>query len=283
MHTKQILFVITFLFISGFSLAQQYDTLYNKTIISLTKMGLPPQTIISKIQTSITSFDVSINALLNLQSNGVGGDVINEMIKINDKANTQASKEKNSSNPNVMHRSGIYYYNPSNLNNPLKRVDPTVTSSNKSGGVGTAVAQYYTYGIAKNKIKTELSGKNSHLQINEDNPVFYFYFENNSNPSSDNWFFATATSPHEFDAVILDVNRDSRVMSIGESNAYGSSSGVKSKIKIQIDYLEVAEGIYKVTFKHPLKKGEYCFLYSSATPSRFNNNKVFDFGIQNGQ
>ncbi len=266
---------------SVYANAQQYDTLYNKTIVSLTKVGLPPQTIISKIQTSIVSFDVSVNALLDLQSNGVSGDVINEMIKSNDKANAQAGKEVNSNNPNAMHKPGIYYYNQNNSANALKRVDPTVTATNKSGGLGTALLQHYTYGIAKDKIRSSLSGDKSHLQINEENPVFYFYFKTDENASADSWFFATATSPNEFVLVTLEMEDDSREMVVGDMNAYGSSTGVPNKIKVPFDYTEVSEGIYKVNFKKPLAKGEYCFLYSSTTPSRYNNNKVFDFGIKN--
>lgn len=269
--------------LSNIATAQQYDTLYNKTIVSLTKMGLPPQTIISKIKTSITVFDVSVNALMDLQTNGVNGDVINEMIKINDQANTQTGKEVNSKNPNEMHRPGIYYYDATNSNSPVRRIDPTVTSTNKSGGFGTALAQSYTYGLAKDKLKSNLSGAKSHLQISSTIPVIYFYFENNANPSADNWFFATATSPNEFVCVKLKERNDSREMEVASSNEYGSSSGIPNKIKIAYDYERVADGIYKVTFKKPLEQGEYCFLYASDTPTRYSNNKVFDFGIQNGQ
>ena len=259
----------------------KYDTLTNKTIISLTKIGLPPATIISKIKTSVTSFDVSVDALVNLQANGVNGDVINEMIKIDESSNTSAEKQINSSNPNVMHKSGIYYYNPMDAAKPIRRVDPTVTSTNKSGGLGIALAQAYSYGIAKDKLKSDLAGKNSRMQINDPNPVFYFYFKNDTNPSGDDWFFATATSPNEFVLVKLDEKKDSREMVVGDANAYGSSSGISNKIKAPFDYEEVSEGIYKVFFKQPLKQGEYCFLFASTTPTRYSNNKVFDFGIQN--
>ena len=60
----------------------------------------------------------------------------------------------------------------------------------------------------------------------------YFYFENNSNPAGDDWFFATATSPNEFVLVKLDEKKDSREMVVGDANAYGSSSGISNKIKI---------------------------------------------------
>lgn len=279
MKTKLILFGA--LVLIGFkSTGQQYDTLTNKTIVSLTKIGLPPATIINKIQTSITSFDVSVKALMDLQTNGVNGDVINEMMKINEKSNVAASKEANSGNPNEMHKPGIYYFNPNDTNNnTLKKVDPSVTSTIKSGGFGTALAQRMSYGIAKNNLVSTVSGSASHLKIKGSAPEFYFYFDNNSNPQGDSWFFSTATSPNEFVIVKLKEKKDSREMTVGDANAYGSSSGVPEKMKVPFDYQQVSEGIYKVTFSKPLKEGEYCFLYASTTPSRFNNNKVFDYGI----
>ena len=256
--------------------AQKYDTLYNKTIISLTKIGLPAQTIISKIQTSITSFDVSVNALLDLQSNGVNGDVINEMIKRNDKVNTQAGKEMNSSNPNVMHKSGIYYYNPNDPTNPLKRVDPSVTSSQSSSGSGA-------YGIGSGSTISKLSGGNSKMQLDNNSPVFYFYFETNANPNAESWFFATATSPKEFVLIQLNEKNKFRWIKTGSTTVVWGSvshkSGVSDKEKIDFDYTEISEGIYKVTFKQPLDKGEYCFMYASQTPDRYTNDKLFDFGI----
>ncbi|NVN95465.1 MAG: hypothetical protein HXX18_09310 [Bacteroidetes bacterium] len=269
------IFFFAFIYTNG----QRYDTLYNKTIISLTKMGLPAQTIISKINTSITSFDVSINALMDLQSNGVNGEVINVMIKRNDNANTKAVINVNSKNPNEMHRPGIYYFDQNDRDNPLKRVDATVTSTSKSGGFGVALAQAYTHGIANDNLISSISGSNSHLQVKEANLTFYFYFENNANPNAENWFFATATSPNEFVCVKLNDKRNRREMEVGSANAYGSSSGIPDKKKMPFEYEQIAEGIYKVTFKKPLKKGEYCLLYASATPTRFSNNKVFDFGI----
>jgi hypothetical protein len=259
----------------------KYDTLTNKTIISLTKIGLPPATIISKIKTSVTSFDVSVDALVNLQANGVNGDVINEMIKIDESSNTSVVKQINSSNPNVMHKSGIYYYNPKDTTNKLRRVDPSVTSGQSAGGASF-------YGIGGGSTISELAGANSKMQINDVSPVFYFYFENNANPNAESWFFATATSPKEFVLVKLNEKNKSRWIKTGSSTMiYGSvsnsKSGVPEKNKLDFDYVEISEGIYKVNFKEPLKSGEYCFMYASQTPSRYTNDKLFDFGIPNNK
>lgn len=111
--------------------------------------------------------------------------------------------------------------------------------------------------------------------------MFYYVYVLKSEKDGNNWFFATATSPNEFALVKLKTKNNSREMVVGDANAYGSSTGISNEIKVQYDVEEVSDGIYKVTFKEPLVKGEYCFLYASSTPTRYSNDKVFDFGILN--
>lgn len=258
------------------------DTLTNATVIKLSNLGLQPSIVIAKIQGSYANFDVSTDALINLSENGVPADVINEMIKVDTQLKSTAANQKDMNDPLTKRTSGIYSYNPKDSTASLRQVDPTVISTNKSGGIGKALANRYTLGMAKDKIKSNLSGAKSHLQIEETSPVFYFYFDISSSANAGNWFFATATSPNEFVLVKLDEDKNHREMVVGDMNDYGGTSGVPDKIKVQFEYAKVSEGIYKVTFEEPLKKGEYCFLYANATPTSFSNDKVFDFGIQNG-
>ena len=280
MKTK--LLTVLFSFVVALANAQtKADTLTNEKVIKLSKIGLAPSVIINKIHDSYSYFDVSTDGLIKLSENGVSPDVINEMQKTNTQGQISVANQKDMRDPKTKRTTGIYYYNPNDKEDPLKQVDPTVTSTNKSGGFGTHMAQSMTYGLAKSKEKSSLSGAKSHLQIVEKNPIFYFYFESNANPGADSWFFATATSPNEFVLVELDEKRDSREMAVSSSNAYGGTSGISNKIKVPFDYVKVAEGIYKVTFKQPLEQGEYCFLYASTTPTRYSNNKVFDFGVLN--
>ena len=255
------------------------DTLNNLKVIKLSKLHLSPSVIISKIKTSYTDFDVSTDALIKLSEGGVSPDIINVMMELNAKAQADLANQKDMNDPKTMRRTGIYLYDSENLTKPIKRVDPTVTSTGKSGGFGTFVAQVYTYGIAKSKLKSDLSGKNSRLHISTNNPVFYFYFDNNKNPMADDWFFSTATSPNEFVLVKLKEKSDSREMVVGDANAYSSSTGISNKIKIDFKYEEIADGIFKIVFDKPVEKGEYCFLYASSTPTQYSNNKVWDFGI----
>ena len=266
--------------------ATKTETLDNKTVISLTKIGLPPTTIISKIKTSAANFDVSIDALINLQSNNVNGEVINEMIKRDELAKKEALKTMNSSNPNEMHAPGIYYYNPNNKEKPVIKVDAAVIGSNqvKSSNAG-AFVPYGGFIPSTSEGKSSLSNAHAHLEISEPNPVFYFYFEHNDLPDANGWWFATATSPNEFVLVELydDKNNGNRYFKTGSSKSgiggESSSSGIPEKDKVSFDYTQVSEGIYKVTFSKPLAKSDYCFVYGSSAPKTYNNNKVFDFYI----
>lgn len=270
-----VLFIFIIIFVNAQS---KVDTLTNEKIVQLTKIGLQPSVIINKIHTSVTSFDVSTDALITLSSNSVSADVINEMMKINTDHQVEITNQKDVKDPTAMHSPGIFYYNPDEPNKPLRKVDPTVVSSNSSHG-----ASYYGYGGSKTL--SNLSGEDSKLQIDEQTPTFYFYFENNANPLLSNWWFATATSPNEFALVKLITKKNTRVFETGSSSSIsgygGSSTGIPEKFKIPFDYSEVSEGIYKVTFNVPLKPGEYCFVYGSSAPDRYSNNKVFDFGIPN--
>jgi hypothetical protein len=270
---------LTFLFLSllFFANAQNNeDILTNETIIQLTKIGLQPSVIISKIHSSITKFDVSTDALIKLGNNSVAADVINEMMKVNSEHKSVELTQKDANNPNTMHAPGIYYYNPNDPEKQLRRVDPTVVGSQE-----THAASYY--GIGGGGSKSNISGGESKLQIYERTPTFYFYFEENANPMMSNWWFATATSPNEFALVKLNESKKSRSFQTGivsSGGGYsGGSSGIPEKVKLPFEYNEVSPGIYSVTFKTPLKPGEYCFVYASSAPDRYSNNKVFDFGI----
>lgn len=254
------------------------EILTNETVTLLVQKGLGSSIIINKIKTSKTNFDVSTDALIKLKESSVPDEIVATMVEYS------ANKGNVVTDPNdplTGHSSGIYYYNPNNEQNHLTRIDPTVVSSNKSGGVGTALAQHFTYGLAKNKQIAIVSGSNARKQIGGNTLVFYFYFDKSKGSlnNSTNWWFASATSPNEFALIKLDGKKDSREFSTGESNAYGSSIGISEKQKITFDYTEVGEGIYKVTLRGDIQAGEYCFIYTGAVPFLYTNDKIFDFGI----
>lgn len=271
--------IVTFLFvfISFIAYAQNNeDILTNETIIQLSKIGLQPSVIISKIHSSTCKFDVSTDALIKLGNNSVSADVITEMMKVKSNQKSDETTLKDANNPNAMHAPGIYYYNPNDAEKQLRKVDATVIGSTETHG-----ASYYGYGGGSSI--SNVSGPASKLQINEEFPTFYFYFENNTDPILSNWWFAVATTPNEFALVKFETNKVSRSFQTarvsGGGGYSGGVSGIPEKVKIPFDYNEVAPGIYSVTFNKPLKYGEYCFVYGTLAPQRYVNNKVFDFGL----
>lgn len=274
---KALTFLLTLIVMVAYGQAQ--DTLTNAKVIQLAKIGLEPSIIIGKMKTSVNIFDVSTDGLIALSSNGVSAEIINEMMKIDTEAKTAMANQKDMKDPKSMRTPGIYYLDPADEVKPIKRVDPSVISSNKVSASGIAISGPFIQTSPTEKLKSTLAGGKSRLEITATNPVFYFYFENSSNPNADSWFFATATSPNEFALVKLTEKGKSREMIVATANSFQESSGVSDKVKVSFDYVEEAEGVYKVFFKEPLKEGEYCFLYASTIPSRQSNDKVFDFGI----
>ena len=118
---SKLFFAITLTFVSLIAYAQSKpDTLTNAKIIQLTKIGLQSSVIINKIQTSYTSFNVSTDALINLNSNGVSADVINEMMKTDTKVQMEVANQKDMNDPLTKRSAGIYYYDPKDLKEVTK-------------------------------------------------------------------------------------------------------------------------------------------------------------------
>jgi len=242
------------------------EALTNTDIVKLSQLDLPSAAIISKIKNSKTHFDVGVDSLVSLKKNGVSGEVISVMIDASTKEEHEMESVKDYHDPKTMRKEGIYYFNKSDTNNLFIPIDPTVVSSSKSGGFGTALAQQYSYGIAKSKHTSEISGPHSHIQIPHTHPKFYFYCTG-------------SLTPNEFALVKFIEKKKSRQMVIGSSNAYGGSVGIDDDQKVEFGYEQVAEGVYKVYAKAPFEDGEYCFIYTGSAPTMFSKNRVYDFGI----
>lgn len=266
---NKICFFFLFIWISIPTFGQTAnETLTNDDIVKLSKLELPSAAIISKIDNSLTHFDVSVDALVNLKKQGVAADVVSEMIKASAHEQKVMASHKDMSDPKTMRKTGIYYYNPKDTAALFISVDPTVISTSKSGGFGTKLLQSYTYGISKNKLVSSLAGAESMRRIYESKPIFYFY----TNPR-------TSTSPNEFALVKLKEKSSSRQMTVGTSNAYGTALGIDDDQKIPFGYDKVADGIFKVYLSETLEEGEYCFIYTGSAPTIFSNKKVYDFGV----
>lgn len=170
---------------------------------------------------------------------------------------------------------GLYYY-PKDTSQAKVKIDFTLVSYNQSDR-----SSYRGRGAGKKLYEKSISNKKSRIQICDEQPIFYFYFENNPNPTQDNWLFSVIKNLNEFIIIKLDEKKNGRYFEIGKNTGnWGvNSSGISEENKLGFDTIVIEKNIIKIIFKQPLQVGEYCFIYTGAVPLKFINNKVFDFGI----
>jgi hypothetical protein len=261
--------------------ADSPDVIDNKKLVELTKSGLGSDIIIGFINSSPTNFDCGMNSIIALKKDSVTEKVLVEVMKhCSDKQNSVA-KAVNTNNPMEKHEGGIfcYQYKDTTSEYELKKLYTTVVSGQSSGGFGAAMAQSYTYGLAKTSVKSEISGASANVKLLSSG-IFYFYFDAPSQTNTPGaWWFHTATSPNEFSLIKLKVKKDVREYKSGTSNAYTDKTGIDQDQKIAFTFEEVSPGIFKVIPSKHLPPGEYCFIYSAAVPTMYTNDKVFDFSI----
>lgn len=254
------------------------EKLTNTTIVSLHKAGLGKEVLITKIQSSECVFDVSTNGMVDLKKAGVPDEVIAAMLSKDATASKEGANQEGVPSQFASLSSGIYYQD---TTGKLVELEPAVFSQSTQGsGLLTSLS----YGLAKTKMKSSLSGSKANLQTNSTKPTFYFVFEkdNKGNLNTAPAWFSSAKSPNEFVLVKLTSNKKNREVVTASYNSYqGLSAGIEDNQKVSFSYEKVAQGIYKIYFTDSLKGGEYCFLYagSAAMYGAAPVYRVFDFGI----
>lgn len=279
------LFLFAFLvFIMNISFGQKSDTLTNQTIIQLTKVGLGKDILISKIQSSFCRFDLTTDGLISLKKAAVADEVIGAMMSKSNNVSTSSSERSNNSQSEQVQNNtsltpGIYYCKGTPCN--YQELEASVYSQGK-----TNANLLMAYG-GKSKMKATLSTANANLQIEENKPVFYFYFNQaNQKEFGSSDYFGNATSPNEFLLIkfTLSKNKKTREVVTATFGVYsGASSGVDDEYKVPIKYEKVSQGVYKVYLEKPLEKGEYGFMNAAASTSVGDTpaqQKVYDFGVR---
>jgi len=251
------------------------EVLTNASIYTLCQKGLSPSIIVSKIKTSKTNFDVSIDALIKLKEDKIPDEITSAMV---DASGNKENATGDINDPNSSHESGVYYLMVNDGKTEMKLLEPTVCSQTK---MGSGIMTQLTYGIAKTKFKSTIDGSMSRLEVFEPKPVFYFYFEKGQSLNASTSWFSSSSSPNEFILVKLEVKKKNREFVIGSMNAYsGVSMGVDDKIRIHFDVEKLKSGVYKVTPNVALDAGEYCFMSAGNSNPGGSVGKVFDFGIK---
>jgi hypothetical protein len=264
------------------------EVLTNDSVIQMTRAGLNPSLIVSKVRASHTAFDLSTAELVRLKRERVADEVIQAMM-----GSAGGSASPTPAAPAVVEEKhepsrklpdgitppeepGIYLVREADGQRQLVQVEPSVYSQSKTGGMFKSAM---TYGIAKIKTKAVLASAHAKLTISEPRPVFYFNFEYRTSSLSGfgGGIFGPTTSPNEFVLLKMEAKQTSREVIIMQANAFGAQSGTMDKYAQAFDYEKLAPGIYRVTPRADLAPGEYCFAYATQIAAGFS--KVFDFGI----
>jgi hypothetical protein len=146
----------------------------NQTVVDMASAKLPADVIVTKIQTSQTDFDLSTDALIKLNQNGVPSEVIKAMMQKSSApatADQAVSESTDPNDPNVWHDPGIYAYVSNGRERKLLMLEPTVYSQGKSGG---AFASAMTYGIAKMKWKAVVRNAHANVKLGDPQQLFIF-------------------------------------------------------------------------------------------------------------
>jgi hypothetical protein len=265
--------------------------LSNQDILDMASMGLGDDVIVEKIKSAPeTDFDTSIAGLTALKQAKVSDAVIRAMINPHPAAVSPTPStgpttptKTNPDDPASPHDPGIYMYAATKDGVHMVILEPTVYSQGKTGGVFKSAM---TYGIAKMKWKAIVRGAHANVRSSDEKMAFYFNFEE-SNAGLSHPSFGGTTTPNEFTLLKFDEKKDSRETVVMQGNAFGTSSGTDEKANTGFDFTKLRPGVYKVTPKTSLKRGEYCFL-SSAGVGAFGAgsagaSRLFDFAVLPGE
>jgi hypothetical protein len=258
------------------------EVLTNETIAKMVELKLGDALISSKIRISNCNFQTGLDDIIKLKAAGVSDAVIQAMVETGAPGNAAADAAKNPpppdpNDPLSAHDAGLYWLPKETGAKDMVPLEPTVYSGGRASGVLAAVV---TYGISKVKMKAVVRGGRASLRMAEDQPEFWFYFEEKTHSLSNVWFWAGASSPHEFLLAKLSPKRNERELVVAEAGILGGSAGAPSKDTVEMKIERLAPGVYKVTPEAPIQPGEYCFFYAGAGgPAGPNGGKLFDFGV----
>jgi hypothetical protein len=281
---------LAFLAICPVLFAQQ--AMNNDAIIKLAKAGLSEDVIITTINASPGTYDTSATGLIALKSAGVTDRVIAAIVVKSSgaaapspapaAAPSVAAAGTNPDDPSAPHEAGIYVYNDNApAGSKMLMLEPNVYTQGKTGGVFTSAV---TYGIAKIKMKAVLRGAHANARVSDAQPVFYFYFEQQSaGLSQSSTIFGGTSTPNEYTLLKFDIKGDTRETVIGKANAFGASGGTDDKAVVAFTYSKLRPGVYKVVLSGSLQPGEYGFISSGGSVAigpmgGTTNSRVFDFG-----
>ena len=289
---RMLSFLATALLLVSFGYAQQptpapstkAEALTNADVLKMVEAKLSDDLIIGKIRASACAFDTSTDTILKLKSQGISDAVIQAMVAAGARpaqASTSAAPPADPNDPKSPHDAGIYWLPKERRDKAMVQMEPAVYSAGKSSGM---FKMAMTYGMSKAKWKAVVKDPRAKLRISESLPEFWFYFEEKSHGLSNSGFSSGASSPNEFILARMEQKGSERELVVGELGAFGASTGTRSKDVVEVTFVKVAAGTYKVTPNQAIPAGEYCFFYAGTNVAMgATGGKLFDFGIDRAQ
>ena len=258
----------------------------NAEVVTLVKAGLPDETVIAKIRSGKTDFDLSTDGLIALKTAGVSGAVMAAMINPAP-APQVAELSVDSIDPQVPHYPGLYILEKTKADGKMTRIDPTMSNQARTSNV---LGYALTMGLASASIKASIPGESAKVQTSNRRPVFYAFFEESvpralQNANSSTWASGvgtTTSSPAEVSLVRFAEGDNRRDAKVGRINIGGSKTGVMEKDQVAFDSEMLRPGVYRVTPKADLAPGEYGFIQalSGGGTQGAMTARVFDFGVE---
>ena len=272
---SKLYILILYIIVCAGTLFAQSEILTNKSVLDMIELGFSEDVILTKIKTTQTDFDTSIDALKLLKEKSVSDNIIVAMMNGNQMNTSGNTDVEVAEEENTIDRIGIYI----NQNGELLKIYPSVFSGTKTNTLGAA----FSYGLANSTIKATLNNSYSNNLITSSRPEFIFFFPKYSDEAANtraNWWFFSASSPNEFVLAKLDVKGSKRELRTGTVNLYsGTNIGVDEDYVLAFDVYNIDEYTFKVIPSEPLPEGEYCFFYQGIIPNGGSNQSVFDFSI----
>lgn len=250
------------------------------TVMQMVKAGLGDEVVIAKIKADGKAFDLSAEQMIALKQQGVSSAIIAAMLGAG--ANKAPEMSMTSPDPKVPHPAGFYALSGSGDTAKMQRIDPTVTTQAKTGGI---LGYALTGGIASMSMKVAIANETARNQVSGGSPRFYMFLdESNGNSSGGAWANganASISSPSELTLVRLSTKSGRREARVGSVNIAGAKSGVMDKDRLSFTHDMIRPGVYQVDVP-TLAPGEYGFLYSFAGAGTGGamSARIFDFSVR---
>lgn len=249
------------------------------SVIALAKVGVGDEAIIAKIRSEKPTFDLSTDQMITLKQQGVSSAVIAAMI--NPSSGSAPTMSMDSADWRVPHPTGVYALSGEGTAARMTRIDPTVSSQAKTGGIwGYA----FTGGLASMSIKVAIANESARM-ITGGSPHFYMFFDESNNQaaasSMSSGANASATSPAEFTLIKLMKKDGRREARVGSTNIGGTKVGVMDKDRFAFTHEMLRPGVYKIDVS-TLSPGEYAFVLpiTGGGTGGAMTAKLFDFSVR---